>query len=77
MLHSLWLAEQGVAVGARHRGGAHPQERGRDDAEDRGHPRVEAGVLIGERRWNLKLKNGLDVRLPEADVPRALDTLAH
>jgi cell division protein FtsQ len=37
---------------------------------------VRASVLVGERRWNLKLKNGLDVRLPEADVPRALDTLA-
>jgi cell division protein FtsQ len=37
---------------------------------------VRASVLIAERRWNLKLKNGLDVRLPEADVPRALDTLA-
>jgi cell division protein FtsQ len=37
---------------------------------------VRASVLVAERRWNLKLKNGLDVRLPEADVPRALDTLA-
>jgi cell division protein FtsQ len=37
---------------------------------------VRASVLIAERRWNLKLKNGLDVRLPETDVPRALDTLA-
>ena len=31
---------------------------------------------MAERRWNLKLKNGVDVRLPEADVARALDTLA-
>jgi cell division protein FtsQ len=37
---------------------------------------VRASVLVAERRWNLKLKNGLDVRLPEADVPHALDTLA-
>ena len=37
---------------------------------------VRASVLVAERRWNLKLKNGLDVRLPEADVPRALDMLA-
>jgi len=37
---------------------------------------VRASVLVAERRWNLKLKNGLDVRLPEADVPHALDALA-
>jgi cell division protein FtsQ len=37
---------------------------------------VRASILIAERRWNLKLKNGLDVRLPETDVLRALDTLA-
>jgi cell division protein FtsQ len=36
---------------------------------------VRASVLIAERRWNLKLKNGIDVRLPEADIDRALDTL--
>ncbi len=38
-------------------------------------PRVEAGVLIGERRWNLKLKNGIDVKLPEADPQAAIATL--
>jgi cell division protein FtsQ len=36
---------------------------------------LRAATLVAERRWNLKLKNGLDVRLPEADVARALDTL--
>jgi cell division protein FtsQ len=36
---------------------------------------VRASVLVAERRWNLKLKSGLDVRLPEANVERALDTL--
>ena len=25
---------------------------------------VRATVLVGERRWNLRLKNGIDVRLP-------------
>ena len=39
-------------------------------------PRVEAGVLIGERRWNLKLKNGIDVKLPETDPQAAIATLA-
>jgi len=37
---------------------------------------VRASVLIGERRWNLRLRNGLDIRLPETDIERALVTLA-
>jgi cell division protein FtsQ len=37
---------------------------------------VRASVLIGERRWNLRLKNGIDVRLPETDIALALDHLA-
>src|SRR5215471_16703934 len=46
------------------------------DAQPEIREQVRASVLVAERRWNLKLKNGLDVRLPEADVPRALDALA-
>ncbi len=34
---------------------------------------VRASVLVAERRWNLRLKNGVDVRLPEFNVERALD----
>jgi cell division protein FtsQ len=37
---------------------------------------VRASVLVGERRWNLRLRNGLDIRLPESDVEQALVTLA-
>ncbi|HXF89256.1 MAG TPA: cell division protein FtsQ/DivIB [Xanthobacteraceae bacterium] len=37
---------------------------------------VYASVLVAERRWNLKLKNGIDVRLPENGVESALQTLA-
>jgi cell division protein FtsQ len=37
---------------------------------------VRACVLVAERRWNLRLKNGVDVRLPEFDVEQALDQLA-
>jgi cell division protein FtsQ len=33
--------------------------------------------LIGERRWNLRLNDGLDVRLPENDVGNALATLSN
>ena len=37
---------------------------------------VRASILVAERRWNLKLANGIDVRLPEVDIERALDTLS-
>jgi cell division protein FtsQ len=40
------------------------------DAMDELKPRVEAGVLVGQRRWNLRLKSGVDVKLPE-DNPEA------
>jgi cell division protein FtsQ len=36
---------------------------------------VHAYVLVAERRWNLKLKNGIDVRLPEANAEQAIETL--
>lgn len=44
-----------------------------------GHPalreQVRASVLVGERRWNLRLKNGIDVQLPETGVAAALERL--
>ena len=36
---------------------------------------LKAAILVGERRWNLRLKDGLDIRLPENDVGRALAAL--
>jgi cell division protein FtsQ len=36
---------------------------------------LRASVLVAERRWNLKLKSGIDVRLPEQAIETALDTL--
>lgn len=36
---------------------------------------VAATVLVAQRRWNLRLKNGIDVRLPESEVETALTTL--
>jgi cell division protein FtsQ len=36
---------------------------------------VRAYVMVAERRWNLRLKNGIDVRLPESEPERALETL--
>jgi len=38
-------------------------------------PRVEAGVLIGDRRWNLKLKSGVEIKLPETDAQAAIAAL--
>jgi cell division protein FtsQ len=37
---------------------------------------TKAVVFVGERRWNLRLNDGLDVRLPENDVGNALATLS-
>jgi cell division protein FtsQ len=37
---------------------------------------TRAAILVGERRWNLRLNDGLDVRLPENDVGKALATLS-
>jgi cell division protein FtsQ len=36
---------------------------------------LRASVLVADRRWNLRLTNGVDVRLPEGDLPAALDRL--
>jgi cell division protein FtsQ len=44
------------------------------------YPRVnsvtKAAVFVGERRWNLRLKDGLDIRLPENEVGNALAVLS-
>ena len=36
---------------------------------------VRASILVADRRWNLRLLNGIDVRLPETDVDGALKRL--
>jgi len=37
---------------------------------------AKAAIFVGERRWNLRLNDGLDVRLPENDVGNALAALS-
>jgi cell division protein FtsQ len=37
---------------------------------------TKAAIYVGERRWNLRTKDGLDIRLPEHDVGNALATLS-
>jgi cell division protein FtsQ len=36
---------------------------------------VRASILVAKRRWNLRLLNGIDVRLPETEVAAALQRL--
>ena len=36
---------------------------------------VRASILVGDHRWNLRLKNGLEVRLPETGTAAALERL--
>ena len=36
---------------------------------------TKAAIFVGERRWNLRTKDGLDIRLPENDVGNALASL--
>jgi cell division protein FtsQ len=37
---------------------------------------TRAAIFVGERRWNLRLNDGLDIRLPENDVGNALAALS-
>jgi cell division protein FtsQ len=38
---------------------------------------TKAAIFVGERRWNLRLNDGLDVRLPENNAGNALLTLSN
>lgn len=37
--------------------------------------RLDAAIRIGQRRWNLKLQNGMEIRLPEQDTELAIAQL--
>jgi cell division protein FtsQ len=39
------------------------------------HERVQTAVRVGDRRWNLRLQNGVEVRLPETNLEGALTEL--
>ncbi len=45
------------------------------DASAELRPRIVAGVRVGDRRWTLKMRSGVDVELPEADPLAAMATL--
>ena len=38
--------------------------------------KVQAAIRVADRRWNLKLANGMEIRLPEEDFARALKKVA-
>jgi len=38
--------------------------------------KVRASILVAQRRWNLRLLNGMDIELPERDVEAAIVRLA-
>ncbi|HLH10399.1 MAG TPA: FtsQ-type POTRA domain-containing protein [Methylovirgula sp.] len=38
-------------------------------------PRIKAGMLIADRRWTLKMTNGIEVKLPEDRAPAAIAEL--
>lgn len=46
------------------------------DLEPELEARVRAAVWVGDRRWNLRFDNGVDVKLPEADPTAAWLALA-
>jgi len=61
--------------------GAGAAENARDLLDELAHwPRVkakvQAAIRVADRRWNLKLANGLEIRLPEEDIARALKKVA-
>jgi cell division protein FtsQ len=45
------------------------------DASAELRPKIVAGVLVGERRWDLKMNSGVEVKLPERDPVSAITTL--
>jgi cell division protein FtsQ len=45
------------------------------DAAQELRSKIEAGVFVAQRRWNLRMKSGVDVKLPETDPALAVATL--
>jgi cell division protein FtsQ len=45
------------------------------DAAEELKDKIEAGVFVAQRRWNLHMKTGVEVKLPEGDPVAAVATL--
>jgi len=45
------------------------------DASAELRPKILAGILVGDRRWSLKMRSGVEVELPEDDPQAAMATL--
>ena len=52
-----------------------PEYLGLLDAAQELKAKIEAGVFVSERRWNLRMKTGVDVKLPENDPASAMPAL--
>lgn len=39
-------------------------------------PKIQAGILVGMRRWDLKLSNGMQIMLPENGAEQAVSVVA-
>jgi cell division protein FtsQ len=52
-----------------------PEFRALLDATEELRPKITAGILVDQRRWNLRLNNGVEVKLPEDDPSEAIVTL--
>jgi len=88
---ALQLVDQDGTVIEKLKSGAHPDlplvvgagaaENARDLLDELAHwpqvkAKVQAAIRVANRRWNLKLANGLEIRLPEGDMARALKKVA-
>jgi cell division protein FtsQ len=45
------------------------------DASAELRPKILAGIRVGDRRWSLKMRSGVEVKLPEDDPQAAMATL--
>lgn len=87
----LSLVEESGRVIAPYRGGRHamlplviglgaPQAAPAFIARIKGHPelasRVKGYIRVAERRWDIRLENGVTVKFPESGEDRAIDQLA-
>ena len=52
-----------------------PEFRALIDTAEELAPKITAGVLVDKRRWDLRLRSGLDVKLPENDPRSAMAQL--
>lgn len=88
---ALYLVDQDGTVLEKLKDGARPNlplvvgagaaENARDLLDELAHwpqvkAKVQAAIRVADRRWNLKLANGMEIRLPEENIASALKKVA-